>query len=162
MSDTSIIHPSITPDTLLEFTDLNHSFLQYYCIHGEEVDWYGRLGNLGTFISTPLTLLCPPELTEILGINNFDTVSLSLAAIPPLKVINLQSIKPASLDSNKHLEFTTGLKASKGDSFIYKGHLVTITSGQPATGFITPSTHIEDDIIEPEPTNKQLSTEITS
>lgn len=162
ISDASIIHPSITPDTLLEFTDLNHSFLQYYCIHGVEVDWYGRLENLGTLISTPLTLICPPELTEILGINNFDTVSLSLAAIPPLKQVSLRAIKPIDIQSDEHLEFTAGLKATKGDSFSYKGHLASIVNSKPAIGFITPNTHIDDDIIEPETTNKQLSTEITS
>jgi hypothetical protein len=157
ITNTSCVKPSTTPDTLLEFKNLNYSFLQYYRIHGEVVDWYGRLENLGTIISTPLTLICPPELTELLGINNYDTISLSLADIPPLRVVNLQSIKPAnSVGSKNYLELTAGLKAAKGDFFVYKGHLTTVIHSKPTTGFITPDTHIDDDVIEAETTTNQL------
>ncbi|MEQ9091402.1 MAG: hypothetical protein RIE52_09950 [Balneola sp.] len=160
ISDASCIQPSVTTDTLLEFTDLNYSFLQYYRIHGEGVDWYGRLENLGPLISTPLLLKCPPELTELLGIDNFDTVSVSLADIPPLRAVQLQSIKPVNpSDFNDHLEFAKGLKATKDDLFIYKGHLANVVKSTPAIGFITLKTQIEDNIIEEEATTEKLPIE---
>lgn len=148
VSKASCSRPAVTPDTLLEFNDVNHSFLQYYCIHGNKLNWYGRLQNLGLTTSTPLILHCPPEITEILGIDNLDTVSISLAEISPARSITLKCLHPLSKAKKEHAPFQRGLEVKEGNTFTFKGHVVKVVESIPSPGFLTDQTLLQDDLPE--------------
>jgi hypothetical protein len=132
----------------LEFNDPNYSFLQYYCIHGKNLNWYGRLQNLGLTTSSPLILHSPPEVTEILGIDNLDTVSISLAEISPARSVTLKCLHPLSKAKKEHAPFQKGIEVKEGLTFTFKGHVVKVMESIPSPGFLTGKTLYSDDLPE--------------
>lgn len=84
--------PAVSPDTLRELVHPYYGFLQTYTLQGLSTSWHGQLKNIGMQYSIPFSMLLPPRVTEMLQLNNDDTIILKPSLLSEARTIYYREI----------------------------------------------------------------------
>jgi|GEM_PF-4100098 len=168
--------PAVSPDTLRELNHPYFGFLQTYNLQGKSANWHGQLKNIGMQYSIPFSILMPPRVTEMLQLNNDDTIILKPSLLSEARTIYYRKL---TLDQNlltRLPELQMGMEVGTSTQYKLGGTAIELIEWAPegcfygpGTKFIetegisrldfTPENLIEEVYIDLDDTNQNLSQE---
>ena len=135
--------PAVSPDTLRELCDPFSGFFQIYCLESGKARWHGHLKNIGMQYTIPFTVILPPQVTEMLGLNNDDQVRLFQSDLSEARTVYYRQM-PA--DTNPDFELPELMLGSElietNLDFTYQGTHICLMEWVPESSFIGPGTQI--------------------
>lgn len=133
-------NPAVSPDTLRELEDVYYGFLQVYTLKSAQGTWHGQLSNIGMQYTIPFSILMPPNLTEVLGLNNEDSIILTPSLLSEAHTIHFQVIgEPTEMDA--HLpELHEGAEIGVHTRYNYQERVIELLKWEPEGCFFGPGT----------------------
>lgn len=138
--------PAVSPDTLRELAHPYFGFLQTYSLFGKANNWHGQLKNIGMQYSIPFSILLPPHITEMLQLNNDDTIILKPSLISEARIIYFKRIAGDKNQLNSLPELILGMEIDNITECKYDGIPIEIVEWAPEGCFYGPGT----DLVETE------------
>jgi len=142
--------PAVSPDTLRELAHPYYGFLQTYSLSGESTSWHGQLKNIRMQYSIPFSIVLPPRITEMLQLDNDDTIILKSSHLSEARNIYYKRLN-RDLELVKELpELHPGMEIGKSMLCTRDGIAIELIQWEPEGCFFGP----ERELIETKGTPK--------
>lgn len=135
--------PAVSPDTLREMCDPFSGYFQVYCLESRKAKWHGHLKNIGMQYTIPLTVILPPQVTEMLGLNNDDHVELYQSSLSEARTVYFRRMADTANPDLELPELMMGSELFEDNlDFTYQGAQICLEYWEPEFSFIGPGTQI--------------------
>lgn len=138
----TIDSPAMSPDTLRELEDPYFGFLQTYTLSGNGVEWHGRLRNIGMQYLVPLSILLPPNITEMLKLRNRDMLSLSPCLLSEARELQYVRKEVDDTTLSRLPKLCKGMELGKELTVVLKGHAIELQAWAPEGSYYGESTQL--------------------
>lgn len=134
--------PAVSPDTLKELVNPYYGFLQTYSLIGDSSTWHGQLKNIGMQYSIPFSILLPPRVTEMLQLNNDDTIILKPCLLSEARTIHYKKLAGEADLLDRLPELQLGMEIGDPTQYLLGGVAIELLQWAPEGCFFGPGTEM--------------------
>ena len=134
--------PSVSPDTLRELINPYYGFLQTYSLEGDTITWHGQLLNIGLQYPRPNSIILPPSVTEMLRLNNTDSLILKPSPLSEARTITYKVLPVNENQTSNLSKLLFGMQVGLETQYNYNDMAIELVSWEPEGCYLGSNTKL--------------------